>query len=66
MILHIINFMKISRKMKIKYCWKNKNLLDDENTKTELLRQKSKWYSQLIMFELNRDSTTCRYYNTGM
>ncbi len=52
--------------MKIKYCWKNKNLLDDENTKTELLRQKSKWYSQLIMFELTRDSTTCRYYNTGM
>jgi hypothetical protein len=28
--------MKISRKMKIKYCWKNKNLLDNENTKTEL------------------------------
>ena len=38
--------------MKIKYCWKNKNLLDDENTKIELLRQKSKWYSQLIIFEL--------------
>ena len=38
--------------MKIKYCWKNKNLLDDENTKTKLLRQKCKWDSQLIMFEL--------------
>ena len=36
--------------MKIKYCWKNKNLLDDENTKTEL-RQKCNGIAILVFLK---------------
>ena len=38
--------------MKIKYVGKIRIYWMMKITKTELLRQKCKWYSQLIMFEL--------------